>query len=59
VDEIIEEESTFQAFGNKTQRSKRYHFQIDTFDGKITLERKVEKPEDTIQGLGMIIDPSI
>lgn len=60
VDEIIEEESIFKAIGNQTQRSKRYHFQIDTFDGKITLERKVAVPEDQQAfSLGLIADPSI
>jgi len=39
VDEIIEEESTYKPFGNITQRFKKYLFQIDAYDGKITLER--------------------
>ena len=45
VDEIIEEESTYKAIGNNTQRFKKYHFQIDAFDGKITLERQITKPD--------------
>ncbi len=62
VDEIIEEESTYKAIGSKTQRFKKYNFQIDAFDGKITLERQITKPEFVLKQSTaqlLIQDPSI
>jgi len=65
VDEIIQEESVFKTFGKESARAKqnrRFHFSIDAFDGKICLDKKIERPENllsTTMGTNMFADASV
>ena len=45
-----------RTFGKESGKpNRRYHFSIDAFDGKICLDKKIERPGNP----NIIVDPSV
>jgi hypothetical protein len=53
---------TFGKESSRPKQNRRFHFSIDAFDGKICLDKKIERPENllnTTMGTNMFGDSSV